>query len=456
MLQVCCHKAFSPLNTRRQAPPPAARGRPGYSPPMPISPETRAADERFWKAQEARRQQLGQPACSQSNMSWALYDMPGDFAVVIHGESDCLNCFFHHNGGSGDRYYSTRLTDHQISTGQTAAPLAALLRALVRRRQPAAVIVLGTCPVEVIGDRFEVTVDEVAAETGVPMVALHTHGLALMPLHRIQDWMYAELARLGRAPEDRQGVNLLGVPEGMENGELETILDEMGVVLNGVYPNGTDLDSWRRMPAAAATGLVDQSMYKKLARTLKGLGQAVHDLPMPLGLAGTTAFYAALAAARGRPDPAPLLTPRAAALAPAIAAFRARAAGRRIALCVRMLKTHRVELLAHGGLFPHGLLTELGFTVEVLIQGPTEDHARARYAALLEKHGLAGVPLTPFPGPWKLGETLAAGGFDGAIMSDVARNVVEEAGLPWVSTGALRPGFGGMRANLALLERLLP
>ena len=424
---------------------------------MTISPETRAADERFWQAQEARRQQLGQPACSQSNMSWALYDMPGDFAVVIHGESDCLNCFFHHVGGGGDRYYSTRLTDHQISTGETAQPLGALLRALARVRRPEAIVVLGTCPVEVIGARFEVVVEEVAAETGVPMVALHTHGLALMPLHRIQDWMYGTLAGLA-APADApgEGINLLGVPEGMDPAELTGVLEGLGVRLNGTYPGGTSLEDWRRIPQATATYAVDASMYRKLGRALKKLGQAVHDVPMPLGVAGTRAFFSAIARGQGATDRLDaVLADRTEALGPAIEAFRTRAAGRRIALCVRMLKTHRVELLAHGGLAPYALLEELGFTVEVLIQGPTEDHARARYAELLARHGLSDVPLTPFPGPWKLGEVLAAGAFDGAIMSDVARNVVEAVGLPWVSTGALRPGLSGMHTNLELLGRLL-
>ena len=425
---------------------------------MPITADTRAADERFWRTQEARRQQLGQPACSQSNMSWAMFDMPGDIAIVIHGESDCLNCFFHHKGQGGHRYFSTRLTDHQISTGTTAEPLRNLLGAIARVRKPEAIIVLGTCPVEVIGDRFEEVVSEVADDTGVTMVALHTHGLALMPLHRIQDWMYGTLASLApTAPADRSGINLLGVPQGLDMTELQTILTDLGLALNGTYPGGTSLEDWQRIPVATATYAVDASMYRKLGRALKKLGQPTHDVPMPLGISGTRAFFSAIADKEGvahRLDAA--LAAREAAFAPAIEAFRARAAGRRIALCVRMLKTHRVELLAHGGLSPFGLLTELGFEVEVLVQGPTEDHARARYVELLEKHGLNGVPVTPFPGPWKLGEVLSAGGFHGAIMSDVARNVVEEVGLPWVSTGALRPGLSGMTDNLARLGALLP
>ena len=54
--------------------------------------EVEAADEAFWQKQEARKRGLlGQPCCTQSNMSWAMMDVPGDFAVVVHGEFDRAN-----------------------------------------------------------------------------------------------------------------------------------------------------------------------------------------------------------------------------------------------------------------------------------------------------------------------------------------------------------------------------
>ena len=421
-----------------------------------ITAETRAADEAFWRKQGQRRQRLGQPCCSQSNMSWALFDMPGDFAVVIHGESDCLNCFFHHQGQNGARYYSSRLTDNQITLGDTRTPLAHLLRLLATERRPEAIFVLGTCPVEVIGDRFEVVVEEVAAETGVTMVPLHTHGLALMPLHRVQDWLYATLAGLPQLPGERGGINLLGLPPLSDTSELDAVLGTLGTSLHGLWPARAPLDAWRRIGHAERCFAVDRSMYKKLSRVLTRLDQPVVDVPMPVGMGATTAFYRAIAAEVGAETALePVLEAHTAALLPRIEAFRERARGRKVALCVRMLKTHRADLLAYGGLWAYELLSELGFTVEVLVQGPTEHTAREGYAKDLAEQGLEGVPCTPFPGPWKLGEVLTAGGFHGALMSDVARNVVDEAGIPWVSSGVLSPLFGGMQQNLTGLERLL-
>ena len=156
-----------------------------------VSLETAKRDEDFWQKQEKRRQgRLGQPCCTQSKMSWALIHMPGNFALVIHGEEDCLNCFHHHTGRSASQVYSTRLTEYQITSGETQRPLRHLLHLIADQKKPEAIIVLGTCPVEVIGDRFETVVDQVAEETGIPMAALHTSGLKLTRLVDMQDWLY--------------------------------------------------------------------------------------------------------------------------------------------------------------------------------------------------------------------------------------------------------------------------
>ena len=99
-----------------------------------------------------REKQLGQPCCTQSGMSWTMIDMPGNFAVVIHGESDCLTCFLHHTGRSTHRIYSTRLTEEMLTTGRTEKALRTCLELIAAEERPELVLVLGTCPVEVIGD----------------------------------------------------------------------------------------------------------------------------------------------------------------------------------------------------------------------------------------------------------------------------------------------------------------
>ena len=136
------------------------------SPTHSAGPMQRVNDEPFWRAQEKRRdRELGQPCCTQSGISWSLLDMPGRFAVVIHGEYDCVNCFRHNEGRSSWQYFSTRLTEGQLTSGDTAEPLQRCLELIAEHEQPDAIIVLGTCPVEVIGDQFDIVVDKVSAFT---------------------------------------------------------------------------------------------------------------------------------------------------------------------------------------------------------------------------------------------------------------------------------------------------
>ena len=72
--------------------------------PLPVDPQLAARDEAFWRRQEKRRERgMGQPCCTQSGVSWSMIDVPGDFAVVVHGEYDCTNCFHHHIGRSARR-----------------------------------------------------------------------------------------------------------------------------------------------------------------------------------------------------------------------------------------------------------------------------------------------------------------------------------------------------------------
>lgn len=412
------------------------------------------ADEAFWRKQEQRRQRLDQPCCTQSHMSWALFDTPGDFCVVVHGESDCLNCFYHHNGRNGGRFYSTRLTDNQLTTGDTQRPLKHLLRLIAEQRRPEAVIVLGTCPVEVIGDRFETAVEEVAAETGVPMVPLHTHGLALMSLTRCQDWLYASLARLPQHP-GKGGANLLGVPpEGLR--EVREVLTALGVPINGVYPNGTSLEAWQQITSADHTFAVDPSMYPKLGRVLEQAGQPVHEVPMPVGPEGSRAFYRAIAEVFGRAEALDaVLAEREAAHQEALDALRRRAEGVRLGFCIRMLNAHRTERLAHDGLGDLPFLRSLGFDVHIFIQGPPEEGPRKQFAKQLDEQGFGDLPFDVFMGPWKLSEALASHGMQLAVMSEVVRNEVEGAGVIVIPSGSMRPFYQGIGSNLAVLGAAL-
>lgn len=451
-----------------------------------------ARDEAFWRKQEARREKkMGQPCCTQSGMSWSMIDMPGDFAVVIHGEFDCVNCFHHHVGRSAANYYSTRLTEAQITNGETQEPLRRCLRLIAKERKPEAVIVLGTCPVEVIGDRFETVVEQVAKETSIPMVPLHTSGLAMLSQTRMLDWLYDTLAALPAGePVDRswqretglvaldalfrgarrehvtaiarkeptplaRRLNLVGLPESDGVPEPVAIAGALGLEVNGVYPFGASSSEWRAIRHAAAAFMVDASMLPRLRRRLESFGQAIVDLPMPVGLGPTRACYADIAKTFGvEGELDRVLADRIAPIEAAIARSKSRIGGTRMAVAIRMLNTYRADQLAFEGLGDLGALVEAGLDVTLLVQGPPEEASRAAFAKSLSARGIT-LPFEIFAGPFAFGEALQRGRYDVCYASDSSRQAARDAGVPMISARGLAPYLEGVVPNLELLARLV-
>lgn len=444
-----------------------------------------ARDEAFWREQEARREKkLGQPCCTQSGMSWSMIDMPGDFAVVIHGEFDCVNCFHHHVGRSAASYYSTRLTEEQITNGQTHEPLRTLLRLIAEETSAEAVIVLGTCPVEVIGDRFETVVEAIAEETGLPMIPLHTSGLAMMPQTRMLDWLYTTLSslppieptqdrwahdtalvaldtllsRVRREPTPRPPIpkerrlNLVGLPEARGVPEPARVLGSLGLEVNGIYPFAASLRDWRAIGHAAAAFMVDASMFPRLRSRLERLGQAVVDLPLPVGLAPTLAFYERIASHFGVPAE---LDAHATTSRTALERFRAEVGSRRMAVAVRMLNTYRYDQLAFEGLGDVPALVEMGFDLTLLVQGPPEADARAAFQAKLDERGFEGLPFEIFPGPYALADTLRRGRYEVCYAADSSREAARDAGVPMIAARGLAPFLEGVAGNLEQMRRML-
>jgi nitrogenase molybdenum-iron protein alpha/beta subunit len=460
-----------------------------------------ARDEAFWRQQELRREkQMGQPCCTQSGMSWTMIDMPGNFAVVIHGEQDCVNCFHHHTGRSAVQYYSTRLTEEMITTGRTEAALRELLTLIAREQKPDVVMVLGTCPVEVIGDQFSPVVKDMSARTGIPMIPLRTSGLALSSQQQMLDWLFKTLASLPERPPvdrywqrqvallsmaalfeahagegDAQGalgllrgladaapdpaarVNFVGIPSRPGTvPEPVVLLGEAGVEVNGCFPEGASVREWAAIRHARHAFVVDTGMYPRLIEVLgQTHGQAIHEIPLPVGIGPTLRMYEAIGQATGRAEVvSALIAPLAASMRAVGERFRAAHAGRKVAVTIRMLANYDLGNLAYDGLGEVEALTELGLDVGLFIQGPPEDSARAVFAEHLRQRGWTG-PFEIFGGPWILPQMLRDGGYHLAITSDAIRAETKEVGVPLLATRSLAPYLGGVPDNVEILERVL-
>ncbi|MCA9572453.1 MAG: hypothetical protein KC656_31655, partial [Myxococcales bacterium] len=356
--------------------------------------EARAADEPFWQAQEKRVQgTTGQPACTLSGISTGFIRMPGDLAVVVHGEDECASCFLHY-GPNAHRFFCTGLTEQHFVTGETGARLERCLRLVCEEVRPEALFVLGACPVEVIGDRFETVVDRVQQDyPHVPMRALHTSGLKLGSQTAMLDWMYSTLvslptkapvdpawrrriaeagfdtvdAFLSLSPEallarhreaaalsggealDREAcVAFLGLPDRRDLGgyvaEWDDLLAEAGLTSLGDFPYGATLDDWRAITHAKAVFVVDRGNYPKTVSALEAAGVTVIDVPLPVGLEATERFYRTIGETYGVTEAleAALVASRARAEA-AVAAFREAHGGLRMAMGLRMLNNYRTD-----------------------------------------------------------------------------------------------------------------
>jgi hypothetical protein len=418
----------------------------------------RIDDEPFWRAQERRREkQLGQPCCTQSGISWTLIDMPGRFAVVIHGEYDCVNCFKHNAGRSSWQYFSTRLSEGQLTSGETAGPLRRCLELIVEHDAPDAIIVLGTCPVEVIGDQFDTVVDAVSEETGVPMVALHTSGLKLSTQQDMLDWCFDTLVGLHEStstPTPTNELALIGMPGGVDgSAEVKTVLEGSGLTLLASFPQEASLQDWKRLAGCGRVVVSDRGMFPQLMTRIEGAGCVVNEVPLPYGLEQSMAVYDCIQALTDKPLNAHLDRAREQA-EEAIDAFRLKWSGTPMALGIRMHNSNQFNMVARDGLGHVRLFTELGLNVTLLIQGSPDPSMRGVWTELLAQRGLD-LPFDVFPGPYAIGECLFRRPYRLACVADWMHEQVKDTNIPSVFSHQMQPWLSGVSANLNRLNRAL-
>jgi hypothetical protein len=463
----------------------------------------RAKDEVFWQEQERNIQGgVGQPCCTLSGISSGLLAMRGNFALVIHGEDECAGCF-RHMGPSTVRLFCTGLTEKEFVTGQTAEPLRRCLRVVARELDPEAIFVLGACPVEVIGDRFETVVEEINKEFAhIPMIPMHTSGLKVGTQTAMLDWWFSTMAALpmreplddawrreigvramevatgalsgmGQLSDDDiqrfrdvadrprltrdESIAVIGMPRPRrtKNGRAEyvDIVESAKLRLIGDYPHASSLDQWRALSFARNSFVADKSLYPKLMKVLEGNGQNVEEVPLPIGVASTTALYDAIGRATGRAEVVNAACAAIRAEAEArVETFRARFNGMKLAYGLRMNNNYQADELAYQGLGDYAALLELGFDVTLLVQGPPDKVEK--FSKLYDRRGM-GMRFQMFAEPWVLGEVLREGGFDVAFVADHCRTECQKAGVAMVRLRSLDPYYEGAIENCEFLTRTL-
>lgn len=457
-------------------------------------------DEAFWLAQEKRVQgAFGQPCCTLSGISTWLMAMDGQFAVVVHGEDECAACF-RHVGPSNFRFFCTGLTEHHFVTGETAPRLRRCLELVAEEVDPDAIIVLGACPIEVIGDRFETVVAEMQARyPDLPMVAMHTSGLNVGSQSVMLDWLFSTLAtfrvpspldnrwhrelgaltetlmrsyhsgdphamaaaqaaaaslRAPPTPPPERCLNLIGLPKRSGGtAEYDEVLDRLNLLAVANYPHDSSFRDWGAITYAKASLVADANLYPRLMGTLREAGQEIVQVPLPVGLSQTDAFYEAIGTTFACLDQVREAVAQRRDVAVAhVERVRSRCNGMKLAMGLRMLNNYSADQLAYGGLGDFQALIELGFDVTILVQGPPEK--RSKFQVMFDRMGFD-RPFEVFPEPWNMSEHLIAGKFDVAYLADHCRAEARKAGVPMIVSRDFDPFYGGIAGNLDHLERTL-
>jgi hypothetical protein len=186
---------------------------------------------------------------------------------------------------------------------------------------------------------------------------------------------------------------------------------------------------------------------------LEDSGQLVIDVPLPTGLQQTKQFYETIAKTYGiEAEMANAIEGPAAQAEKQLEAFRAKYAGLRVAMGLRMLNNYEADQLAYQGLGDHDAMAELGFNLTIMVQGPPDK--RAKFERMFSQRGID-VPFEMFPEPWTLSEYIGGGRFDAAYLADHCRGECRKAAVPHIVSREFEPFFEGIPDNLNMLDRVL-
>ncbi|MBI5490965.1 MAG: hypothetical protein HY905_26775 [Deltaproteobacteria bacterium] len=398
-----------------------------------------------------------QRCCLLEGMTRLLSFAPGDFAVVLHSEPDCANLVLR-DGRVVDagRFFCSNLSEADAIGGRSRARLAAAVREAVERRRPSAVFVVGGCVAGLVADDAGDVVASLRLPRGVRVVALDGGAFTLHGQAEVVDRFTGVLAEAAprRARKVARSVGLVGFPP--DGGEATGILGRAGIAVRAWPQLDSPQVRWNALSGASAIVISDGRLFGRLAGILASRhGVPVIELPPPVGAEGSARWYAGLAAHLG-PGAAMRRAFRRerAAAGRAVAAFRRRFAGRKLAYHVGGRKDFELWTLVRDGLAFVPALRELGLRVELLFQGAVEEAQRRRIEALLAHHDLD-LPYRCLPDRVSLAGELQGGRFDAVYCCDSLREEAGAAGVPIVAAGSLRTGFAGAEANAAVLAALL-
>ncbi len=409
----------------------------------------RGYNRRMAQRSEAK---LDQAVCSLEGLSTWLLSTPGELAVVIHADPDCVNVLPPGPGAAQlERFFCTNLDPDAAAAGRGPARLDECLDAVCASLQPPVVVLLGSCTAGLLGEDLSAVAERASRRNGVPVICPHGPAMQFTGQVEVADRFAALMIGLCEPGEaDPDSVNLMGFDPGPE---LIDSLARAGVRVNAVLDLGAPFAAWQAIPAAAWTLVVDARMYADSLRACeRRLGQRIREVPYPVGLTGSQAFVRAVIEAV-RPDgPGAALDKRVLDKArQAVEGARARTRGLRLGYNLGSLKNFEPVSLARAGLLDLPAYEELGFEISLLLQG--DDRRRRRDAARRELDGLGcAAPLSIFADTIAFGQLCRSLACELVVGADYLGPQLTGSGIGFLPHGSLRTGLDVVPANL---ERIL-
>jgi nitrogenase molybdenum-iron protein alpha/beta subunit len=218
--------------------------------------------------------------------------------IVVHGPRGCAAAL----AASAGPWAVTGLDQRDTIMGSEGAVSRAVV-SLHRRHRPWVIFVVATPVVAINSDDPRAAADELTAELGIPVLAVRTDGFRSRVAATGYDTACQALLTLVPVTQDREDMVNLLAGDADTAAEAAALLTELGVTVN-VLPAGADAAGFARAGRARLSICLDPGVTGALGSGLEAShGVALLPGGLPIGLAATQRWLAAVAAATGHPEP---------------------------------------------------------------------------------------------------------------------------------------------------------
>jgi nitrogenase molybdenum-iron protein alpha/beta subunit len=227
-----------------------------------------------------------------------------DSITIIHGPRGCAAAGLYHSvSGGSTRWVVTGLDERDTIMGADGK-LRKAVKALHGRYHPAVIFIVANPVVAINNDDIQSVVEELHEELELSIIPIYVTGFASrnavtgydIALHALLKYLSGN----SRATEQNESVNLLSVAEQpQDRDEARGLLEQLGISVN-VLPDSAGIETFRAAIAARASLPLCPDAPEYLGGILlEKYGVPLVNAPRPVGVNGTGAWLAAVAAALG-------------------------------------------------------------------------------------------------------------------------------------------------------------